>query len=124
GSSSSPGGGHACSSEPKATPQKRQRPDDSVVDLTDSEPKFVFPNCFGARGFFEKFPPAVPASEKSIILGMTPDARKMQLVRDTAAVMRLLETAIVLNSEETCPAAELKKLQAENEKLQAEVTKV
>ncbi|MCI74389.1 hypothetical protein A2U01_0095653, partial [Trifolium medium] len=31
GSSSSPGGGHTCSSEPKATPQKRQRQDDSVV---------------------------------------------------------------------------------------------
>ncbi|MCI60003.1 hypothetical protein A2U01_0081258, partial [Trifolium medium] len=48
---------------------------------------------------------------------MTPDARGTQLVRDTAAVMRLLETAPVLNSEETCPAAELKKLQAKNEKL-------
>ncbi|MCI48834.1 hypothetical protein A2U01_0070077, partial [Trifolium medium] len=70
GSSSSPGGGRGCSSEPKEreTPQKRQRQDDSVVDLTVSEPKFVLPNCFGAMGFFEKFPPAVPDSEKSIIL--------------------------------------------------------
>ncbi|MCI54629.1 hypothetical protein A2U01_0075879, partial [Trifolium medium] len=89
GSSSSPGGGHACSSEPRATPQKRQRQDDSVVDLTDNEPKFILPNCFGARGFFEKYPPVVPDSEKSIILGMTPDARETQLIRDTAAVMRL-----------------------------------
>ncbi|MCI98014.1 hypothetical protein A2U01_0119317, partial [Trifolium medium] len=38
--------------------------------------------------------------------------------------MRLLETALVLNSEETCPVAELKKLQAKNEKMRAEVTKV
>ncbi|MCI69689.1 hypothetical protein A2U01_0090952, partial [Trifolium medium] len=38
--------------------------------------------------------------------------------------MRLLETALVLNSEETCPAAELKKLQVKNEKLRAEMTKV
>ncbi|MCI89547.1 hypothetical protein A2U01_0110836, partial [Trifolium medium] len=38
--------------------------------------------------------------------------------------MRLLETALVLNNEETCPTAELKKLQTKNEKLQAEVTKV
>ncbi|MCI89271.1 hypothetical protein A2U01_0110559, partial [Trifolium medium] len=38
--------------------------------------------------------------------------------------MRLLETALVLNNEETCPAAELKKLQVRNEKLRAEVTKV
>ncbi|MCI84335.1 hypothetical protein A2U01_0105612, partial [Trifolium medium] len=57
GSSSSPGGGHACSSEPKETPQKRQRQDDSVIDLTDSEPKFVLPNCFDARGFSRSSPP-------------------------------------------------------------------
>ncbi|MCI59069.1 hypothetical protein A2U01_0080324, partial [Trifolium medium] len=68
-SSSSPVGGQACSSEPKETPQKRQRQDDSVVDLTDVEPKFVLPNCFGAWGFLEKFPPAVADTEKSIILG-------------------------------------------------------
>ncbi|MCI27434.1 hypothetical protein A2U01_0048633, partial [Trifolium medium] len=55
--SSSPGSGRGCSSEPKETPQKRPRQDDSVVDLTASEAKFVLPNCFGARGFFEKFPP-------------------------------------------------------------------
>ncbi|MCI93290.1 hypothetical protein A2U01_0114588, partial [Trifolium medium] len=41
---------------------------------------------------------------------MTPDARETQLVRDTAAVMRLLETAHILNSEDTCSVAELKKL--------------
>ncbi|MCI62494.1 hypothetical protein A2U01_0083751 [Trifolium medium] len=35
-----------------------------------------------------------------------------------------METALVLNSEETCPVAELKKLQAKNEKLRAEVTKI
>ncbi|MCI80250.1 hypothetical protein A2U01_0101521, partial [Trifolium medium] len=55
---------------------------------------------------------------------MTPAAREEQLVRDAATVMRLLETALVPNSEDTCPAEELKKLQARNEKLRAEVTKV
>ncbi|MCI67564.1 hypothetical protein A2U01_0088823, partial [Trifolium medium] len=35
-----------------------------------------------------------------------------------------METVLVLNSEETCPAAKLKKLQAKNEKLRAKVTKV
>ncbi|MCI32647.1 hypothetical protein A2U01_0053861, partial [Trifolium medium] len=55
---------------------------------------------------------------------MTPAAREAQLVRDTAAVVRLLETTLVLNNEETCPAAELKKLQAKNDKLQAEMRKV
>ncbi|MCI86387.1 hypothetical protein A2U01_0107668, partial [Trifolium medium] len=51
-------------------------------------------------------------------------AREEQLVRDAAVVMRLLETALVLNGEDTCPAAELKKLQSRNEKLKAEVAKV
>ncbi|MCI64356.1 hypothetical protein A2U01_0085614, partial [Trifolium medium] len=51
-------------------------------------------------------------------------AREAQLVRDTAAVMRLLETTLVLNNEETCPAAELKKLQFKNEKLRGELTRV
>ncbi|MCI38267.1 hypothetical protein A2U01_0059495, partial [Trifolium medium] len=55
---------------------------------------------------------------------MTPAAREAQLVRDTAAVMRLLETALVFNNEETCPAAELKKLQVKNEKLKGELAKV
>ncbi|MCI85231.1 hypothetical protein A2U01_0106510, partial [Trifolium medium] len=55
---------------------------------------------------------------------MTPAAREAQLVKDIAAVMRLLETALVINNEETCPAAELKKLQMKNEKLRAEATKV
>ncbi|MCI88144.1 hypothetical protein A2U01_0109430, partial [Trifolium medium] len=34
------------------------------------------------------------------------------------------ETALVLNNEETCPTAELKKLQAKNEKLRGELTRV
>ncbi|MCI65305.1 hypothetical protein A2U01_0086563, partial [Trifolium medium] len=38
--------------------------------------------------------------------------------------MRLLETALILNNEETCLAAELKKLQVKNEKLKGELTKV
>ncbi|MCI86147.1 hypothetical protein A2U01_0107426, partial [Trifolium medium] len=70
------------------------------------------------------YPPAVADTEKAIILGMTSAARDEQLVRDTAAVMRLLETTLVLNNEDTCPAVELKKLQVKNEKLRAEVTKV
>ncbi|MCI88623.1 hypothetical protein A2U01_0109910, partial [Trifolium medium] len=47
GNSSSPGGGQTCSSRPKETPQKRQRQDDSVVDLTDA----LVPG-----GFWKSFP--------------------------------------------------------------------
>ncbi|MCI97672.1 hypothetical protein A2U01_0118973, partial [Trifolium medium] len=54
---------------------------------------------------------------------MEPAARETQLVRDTAAVMRLLETALVLNDEKGSSARELGKLQARNEKLEAKLLK-
>ncbi|MCI85490.1 hypothetical protein A2U01_0106769, partial [Trifolium medium] len=39
----------------------------------------------------------VAAMERSIVLDMGLAARQDQLIQDTAAVMRLLETALVLN---------------------------
>ncbi|MCI68976.1 hypothetical protein A2U01_0090237, partial [Trifolium medium] len=75
----------------------------------------MLPTRFGARGFFEKNLPAVADAESSIIMNMGPAARETQLVRDTAAVIRLLETALVLNDEKGCSAAKLEKLKARNE---------
>ncbi|MCI49952.1 hypothetical protein A2U01_0071196, partial [Trifolium medium] len=40
---------------------------------------------------------------------MEPATREAQLVKDATAVMRLMETALVLNGEETCPISELRK---------------
>ncbi|MCI59289.1 hypothetical protein A2U01_0080544, partial [Trifolium medium] len=89
------------------------------VDLTGPEKQFMLPTCFNASGFFEKYPPAVADVENSTILNMGAESRGNQLVRDTAAVIRLLETALVLNDEKDCSAAELEKLKARNEKLVA-----
>ncbi|MCI40272.1 hypothetical protein A2U01_0061505, partial [Trifolium medium] len=50
-----------------------------------------------------------------------PATRQDQLIQDTAAVMRLLETALVLNDEKGNSTRELEKLKVWNEKLEAEV---
>ncbi|MCI03746.1 hypothetical protein A2U01_0024787 [Trifolium medium] len=44
GSSSTPGDGRVSSSGAKETPQKRSRQEEPVVDLTDSDQKFMLPN--------------------------------------------------------------------------------
>ncbi|MCI47940.1 hypothetical protein A2U01_0069182, partial [Trifolium medium] len=78
----------------------------------------------GKRGFLEKYPPVVPDNEKNIILGTSSTDRAAQLSRDIAAVVRLLETALVLNFEGGCSERDLEKLHAKNEKLAAEVLKL
>ncbi|MCI63987.1 hypothetical protein A2U01_0085244, partial [Trifolium medium] len=62
-------------------------------------------------------PHMVHASEKEHILGTSSEARHQQLSRDIAAVIRLAETALVLN--EGGPEREMRKLIARNEKLEA-----
>ncbi|MCI78931.1 hypothetical protein A2U01_0100202, partial [Trifolium medium] len=74
--------------------------------------------------FLEKHPPMVADVERSIVLDMGPASRQDQLVQDTAAVMRLLETALVLNNEKGSSTRELEKLKVRNEKLEAEVLKL
>ncbi|MCI37591.1 hypothetical protein A2U01_0058815 [Trifolium medium] len=65
----------------------------------------------------------VAGAERSTILTMELAARETQLIRDTAVVMRLLETALVLNDEKGSSANELGKLRAKNEKLEAKLLK-
>ncbi|MCI64944.1 hypothetical protein A2U01_0086202, partial [Trifolium medium] len=62
--------------------------------------------------------------ERSIILDMEPTARQDRLMQDTAAVMRLLETALVLNDEKGSSSRDLEKLKIRNEKLEAKVLKL
>ncbi|MCI78736.1 hypothetical protein A2U01_0100007, partial [Trifolium medium] len=51
-------------------------------------------------------------------------ARQDRLVQDIADVMRLLETALVLNDEKGSSSRDLEKLKIWNEKLEAKVLKV
>ncbi|MCI23392.1 hypothetical protein A2U01_0044571 [Trifolium medium] len=62
--------------------------------------------------------------ERAVILDMGPTARRQDLARDAAAVMRLLETALVLNDEHGSSTRDLEKLKAQNGRLKAEVLRL
>ncbi|MCI96634.1 hypothetical protein A2U01_0117934, partial [Trifolium medium] len=53
-----------------------------------------------------------------------PAARQEELARDAAAVIRLLETALVLNDEQGSSTREVGKLKARNEKFEAKALKL
>ncbi|MCI06673.1 hypothetical protein A2U01_0027733, partial [Trifolium medium] len=88
------------------------------------EQPFLLPRCFSSRGFMEKHPPMVAEVERAIILDMGPTSQQDRLMQDTAAVMRLLETALVLNDEKGSSTRDLEKLKFRNEKLEADVLKL
>ncbi|CAJ2635127.1 unnamed protein product [Trifolium pratense] len=101
---------------------KRQRDEAmaTIVDLSEGDGGFVLPACLSNRSFFDNHPLQVPVSERNHVLGTSADARQEQLTQDIAAVIRLAETALVLN--EGGPTYEAEKLAAKNRKLEAEIT--
>ncbi|CAJ2673581.1 unnamed protein product [Trifolium pratense] len=100
---------------------KRQREEQMapIVDLSEGDGGFVLPACLSDQKYFDKNPPQVPASEKAFILGASASARQKQLNEDVAAVIRLAETALVLN--EGGPTREVEKLAARNAKLEGKI---
>ncbi|CAJ2628071.1 unnamed protein product [Trifolium pratense] len=90
-----------------------------IVDLSEGDGGFVLPACLSNRSFFDKNPLQVPVSEKKYILGASASARQKQLNEDVAAVIRLAETALVLN--EGGPTHEVEKLAARNAKLEGKI---
>ncbi|MCI38229.1 hypothetical protein A2U01_0059457, partial [Trifolium medium] len=109
GVSSSHGGSIIGSLVVRQPPPKRQREQEPVIDLEAFEKPFMFPRVFSDKGFLEKHPSMVADVERSIILDMGPAAHQDQLVQDTFALMRLLETALVLNDEKGSSTRELEK---------------
>ncbi|CAJ2668024.1 unnamed protein product [Trifolium pratense] len=101
---------------------KRQRDEvmATIVDLSEGDGGFVLPACLSNRSFFDNHPLQVPVSERNHVLGTSAAARQEQLTQDVAAVIRLAETALVLN--EGGPTYEAEKLAAKNRKLEAEIT--
>ncbi|MCI78386.1 hypothetical protein A2U01_0099656, partial [Trifolium medium] len=59
-----------------------------------------------------------------VILDMGPAARQQELARDVAAVIRLMETALVLDDEQGSLTREVEKLKARNEKLEDKALKM
>ncbi|CAJ2637044.1 unnamed protein product [Trifolium pratense] len=117
-SQSSPGGSSAGTGSGRAKRQ-REEPMTPIVDLSEGEGGFVLPACLSNRQFFDKNPLQVPASERNYILGASSSARQNQLNEDVAAVIRLAETALVLN--EGGPTHEVEKLAARNAKLEGKI---
>ncbi|CAJ2627751.1 unnamed protein product [Trifolium pratense] len=93
-----------------------------IVDLSEGDGGFVLPACLSNRKFFDTNPLQVPASEKNYILGVSSTARQNQLNEDIAAVIRLAETALVLN--EGGPTREVEKLAARNAKLEGRIVQM
>ncbi|XP_045790436.1 uncharacterized protein LOC123885208 [Trifolium pratense] len=103
---------------------KRQREEQMtpIVDLSEGDGGFVLPACLSDQKYFDKNPLQVPASEKNYILGVSASARQKQLTEDVAAVIRLAETALVLN--EGGPTHEAERLAARNVKLEGKIVQM
>ncbi|CAJ2669302.1 unnamed protein product [Trifolium pratense] len=99
--------------------RQREEPMKTIVDLSEGDGGFVLPACLSNKDFFNDNPPQVPVSERDYVLGVSAAARQNQLTQDIAAVIRLAETALVLN--EGGPTLEAEKLAAKNRKLEAEI---
>ncbi|CAJ2655906.1 unnamed protein product [Trifolium pratense] len=99
--------------------RQREEPMKTIVDLSEGDGGFVLPACLSNKDFFNNNPPQVPVSERDYVLGVSAAARQHQLTQDIAAVIRLAETALVLN--EGGPNHEAEKLAAKNRKLEAEI---
>ncbi|CAJ2663745.1 unnamed protein product [Trifolium pratense] len=93
-----------------------------IVDLSEGDGGFVLPACLSDQKYFDKNPLQVPASEKNYILGVSASARQKQLNEDVAAVIRLAETALVLN--EGGPTHEAERLAARNAKLEGKIVQM
>ncbi|MCH84476.1 hypothetical protein A2U01_0005308, partial [Trifolium medium] len=129
GGSSSPGGvsssqaGVQSGSSVVRQPPPKRPIEDPVIDVDALERPYPLPRCFSSRDFMEKRPPMVADVEKAVILDMGPAARQEELARDAAVMIRLLETALILNDEQGNSTREVEKLKARNEKLEAKALK-
>ncbi|XP_045797668.1 uncharacterized protein LOC123891829 [Trifolium pratense] len=99
--------------------RQREEPMKTIVDLSEGDGGFVLPACLSNKDFFNNNPPQVPVSERDYVLGVSAAARQNQLTQDIAAVIRLAETALVLN--EGGPSREVEKLAARNAKLEGKI---
>jgi hypothetical protein len=127
--SSSPGGASSSLGASKVVSPaavqmpKRQRQDVPVVDLEVEKP-FLLPRVISDKDFLVKNPLQVAAVEKVAILGMDSATCREQLIEDSAGLLRLLETALVLNDDRGSQVKDLEVLREANEKLSAENMKL
>ncbi|PNX98276.1 hypothetical protein L195_g021518 [Trifolium pratense] len=96
--------------------EKRQRTepmeDDLVMLDIEQKGKTVVPPCWGQPKYFEKHPLSVGNKEKIVVLGMEPKKREEAIAEDVAGLMRLVETALVLNERAGVPDKDLEAARA------------
>ncbi|KAI5407378.1 hypothetical protein KIW84_053579 [Lathyrus oleraceus] len=119
------------SPSPAASPlHKRKRP---AGALTRSSPgsshgpgSYLLPPCYVERSFFKAEESiAVPAPEAKAILDQDVAARRKDLARDIAAVIRVMETAMVLTDTSVSTASleeALLQVRTENERLSQDLS--
>jgi cell division protein FtsB len=126
--SSSPGGassslGTKVTSSNVLQKTKLVKEEIQVVDLEMEKP-FLLPKVVSDKDFLEKNPLQVAAVEKAAILGMDEEASRDRILEDSAGLLRMLETLLVLHDDRGNRRSDLEKLQAANAKLEAENLKL
>ena len=107
-------GDTSASNSPHDQPEKKRRrvaqsssPDDQHISVL--EEKFTVPPCYLEGKMFEgENSVVVPDKEAEAILSADSTMMRKMLCRDAAAMMRVLETALVLNDTDTVPFADFK----------------
>jgi cell division protein FtsB len=129
GSGSSSPGGASSSPGTKLTspriPQKTKliKEEAPVIDLEIEKP-FLLPRLITDKEFLEKNPLQVAAAEKAAILGADEDTGRERILKDSAGLLRMLETVLVLHDERGNRLNDLEKLKSDYGKLEAENMKL
>jgi cell division protein FtsB len=93
------------------------------VDLEMGRP-FLLPKIVTDRDFLEKNPLQVAAVEKAAILEMDDDSGRDRIIEDSAGLLRMLETVLVLYEDRSSRQNDLEKMKAGYVKLEAENMKL
>jgi hypothetical protein len=94
-----------------------------LVDLEVEKP-FLLPRVVSKKDFLEKNPLQVAAVDKAAILEMDDESGRDRIIDDSAGLLRMLETVLVLHEDRSNRRDDLEKLKAENAKLEAENMKL
>jgi cell division protein FtsB len=131
--SSSPGG---CSSSmgtkvtsPNVLPRSNLKQEIAFVDLdVDTGRPFLLPKVVTDKDFLERNSLQVAAMEKAAILEMDDESARDRIIDDSAGLLRMLETVLVLQEDRSSRRKDFEKLkgkylalEAENMKLEDEV---
>jgi cell division protein FtsB len=93
------------------------------VDLEMGKP-FLLPKVVSDKDFVEKNPLQVTAVEKAAILEADDESGWNRIIEDSAGLLRMLETVLVLHEDRSSRRNDLEKMKAEYARLEAENMKL